>query len=80
MITASRHGKKKLFAGRHAQCFDLGYNDISTPQLRVSNTPALRATAGATREQDGTVLELHENRKAQCWSYMRTGWHSAGAT
>ena len=26
------------------------------------------------------MMELHENRKAQCWSYMRTGRPNAGAT
>ena len=26
------------------------------------------------------MMELHENRKAQCWSYTRTGRSNAGAT
>ena len=28
---------------------------------------------GATREQEGPMLEIHENRKVQCWRYMRIG-------
>ena len=39
-----------------------------------------RPNDGATREQEGPMLELHENRKVQCWSYMRTGRPNAGAT